>query len=61
MRKGSRKGVGYTHPHSASLLFLQIQPNSDHVKEPERNAVRNYLEDRTENSIAVAALMNVLT
>lgn len=60
-RKGSWKGVGYAHPHSALLLCLQIQPKSDHVQEPERDAAQNYLEDRTENAIAVAAMVNTLT
>lgn len=61
MRKGSRKGVRYAHPHSASLFFLHIQLKYDHVQETERDAVQNYLEDRTENATAVAAIMNALT
>lgn len=55
-----RKDVGGAHPHSASLLFFQIQPKSDYVQEPERDAVQNYLEDRVENAI-VAATMNTIT
>lgn len=44
VRRENRKLVGDAHRHSASLLFLQIQPKSDHIQEPERDVVQNFLE-----------------
>lgn len=61
VRKGSRRNVEDAHLHSAALLLPQIQSKCGHVWKPTSDTVQNYLGTRTENAIAVEAMMNILT